>query len=339
MSELENQGICMIGIAEIERAQVALEGVVRITPMNYSVSLSEVAGSDVFLKLEQQQFTGSFKLRGASNAVSNLDKVEKLRGVVGVSTGNHGRGLAHAAKKAGVRCVICMSELVPQVKIDGIRSEGAEIRIIGRSRDEAEIEAERLVKDEGMVMVPPFDHPDIITGQGTLGLDAIAQVPDMETAIVPLSGGGLMSGVATALKARNPDIRIVGVTMERGAAMYECIKAGQYVEVEELPTLADSLGGGIGANNQYTFNIVRGLVDEYVLVSETEIAEAIRHAYWKERQVLEGSGSVAIAAVLSGKLKPKGKTVLFCCGGNIDMSVHHRIISGEDVDVTKEVKS
>ena len=269
----------MIKIGEIERAEATLKDVVRTTAMNHSPTLSELAGSQVFLKLEHQQITGSFKLRGASNAVANLSDDEKSRGVVGVSTGNHGRGLAHAAKKAGVKCIICMSELVPQVKLDGIKAEGAEIRIIGRSQDEAEIEAERLVKEEGMIMIPPFDHPHIIAGQGTLGLDAFRQLPDMEVAIIPLSGGGLMSGVATALKARNSKIRIIGVTMERGAAMYECIKAGRYVEVEELPTLADSLGGGIGASNQYTFNMVCDLVDDYVLVSEKEIAEAIRHAY------------------------------------------------------------
>ena len=324
----------MIEIDEIERAEAVLKGVVRETAMNHSPTLSELAGSQVFLKLEHQQITGSFKLRGASNAVAHLSEDEKRRGVVGVSTGNHGRGLAHASQKAGVKCIICMSELVPEVKLNGIKAEGAEIRIIGRSQDEAEVEAERLVEEEGMVMIPPFDHPHVIAGQGTLGFDAFRQLPDMEVAVIPLSGGGLMSGVATALKARNPKIRIIGVTMERGAAMYECIKAGRYVEVEELPTLADSLGGGIGANNQYTFNMVRELVDEYVLVTENEIAEAIRHAYWNERQVLEGSGSVAIAALLSGKLKPTGTTVAFCCGGNIDMSVHHRIISGENVDVT-----
>ncbi|MEM7069281.1 MAG: pyridoxal-phosphate dependent enzyme [Pseudomonadota bacterium] len=173
---------------------------------------------------------------------------------------------------------------------------------------------------------------------GTLGLEIFKQMPDLETAVIQLSGGGLMAGVATALKAENPNIRIVAVTMDNGPAMYECVKAGKYVEVEELPTLADSLGGGIGENNQYTFPMVRDLVDDYVLVSETEIAEAIRHAYWEERQIIEGSGSVAIAAALSGKINLSGKTVLLCSGGNIDMKLHHRIISGENVDVTKENK-
>ncbi|MEM9277359.1 MAG: hydroxyectoine utilization dehydratase EutB [Pseudomonadota bacterium] len=327
----------VVGIAEIETAKAQIGHAIRQTPLVKSASLSDQTGSEIHLKLEHHQTTGSFKLRGATNAVANLSDEQKQAGVVGVSTGNHGRGLARACREAGVRCIVCMSELVPQNKIDGIRSEGAEILISGKSQDEAELAAAKLV-DEGIVMIPPFDHPHVIAGQGTLGLEAYEQLPEMQTALIPLSGGGLMSGVATALKAKNPDIRIVGITMERGPAMYECIKAGQYVEVEELPTLADSLGGGIGPNNQYTFGMVRELVDEYCLVSETEIAEAIRHAYWQERQILEGSGSVAIAATLSGKFKPDGKTVLFCCGGNIDMKLHHRIISGENVDMIEEKK-
>ncbi|MGI9353282.1 MAG: pyridoxal-phosphate dependent enzyme, partial [Rhizobiaceae bacterium] len=167
-------------------------------------------------------------------------------------------------------------------------------------------------------------------------LELFEQIPDLKTAIIQLSGGGLISGVAAALKARNPSIEIIGVSMERGAAMYECQKAGKPVYVEELSSLADSLGGGIGLNNQYTFPMVRDLVDEIVLVNEREIAHAIRHAYWEERQIIEGSGSVGIAALLNGKIKPKGVTVCLLSGGNIDMALHHRIVSGEDVDVTKE---
>lgn len=327
-----------IDIGDINQADEHLRGKIRPTPANFSPSLTKIAGEEIHLKFEHQQITGSFKLRGATNAVAHLTKEQKAAGVVGVSTGNHGRGLARACSLEGVKCIICMSELVPQNKLDGIQAEGAEIKLVGKSQDDAEAEALRLFSEEGMTFISPFDDPNVIAGQGTLGLEAYSQLPDMQTAIIPLSGGGLMSGVATALKAKNPNIKIVGVTMERGPAMYECVKAGKYVEVEELPTLADSLGGGIGENNQYTFNMVRELVDEYVLVSETEIAEAIRHAYWQERQVLEGSGSVAIAAVLSGKYKPQSKTMLFCCGGNIDMHLHHRIISGENVEVATEGK-
>ncbi len=325
-----------IGLEEIEDAKGVISGSVRKTPLVRSAHLSELAEASIWLKLEHHQLTGSFKLRGATNAVKNLADDQKKIGVVGVSTGNHGRGLAHAAKQAGVRCIICMSNLVPQNKIDGIKGEGAEVRIVGQSQDEAQVEADRLVEAKGYTMLPPFDHADVIAGQGTLGLEIFEQLPTISTAIIQLSGGGLISGVAAALKAQNPDIRIIGVSMDRGAAMHECLKAGKPVEVPELPTLADSLGGGIGLDNQYTFKMVQELVDEVVLVTEKEIAEAIRHAYWQERQIIEGSGSVAIAAILSGKARPRGDTLLLLSGGNIDMKLHHRIVSGEDVDVTKD---
>jgi threonine dehydratase len=153
---------------------------------------------------------------------------------------------------------------------------------------------------------------------------------------VPVSGGGLISGVAAAVKALKPKVRVVGVSMERGAAMYDCIKAGKPVFVEELPTLADSLGGGIGLDNRYTFAMVRDLVDDLVLVSEAEIAGGIRHAYWEERQIIEGSGAVGIAALMTGRIADPGRTAVIVSGGNIDMKLHYRIAGGENVDVTKE---
>ncbi len=325
-----------VGIAEIEVARARIGDTIHRTRTEPSASLSDQTGVPVHLKLEHHQRTGSFKLRGATNAVLSLSDAEKARGVVGVSTGNHGRGLAYAARQNGVRCIVAMSELVPQNKIDGIRAQGAEVRIVGQSQDDAQLEVDRLVTDEGMTMIPPFDHPDIIAGQGTLGLELAEDLPDLACALVQVSGGGLISGVAAALKARLPGIRVIGVSMERGAAMYQCQQAGQPIFVKEETTLADSLGGGIGTDNAYTFQMTRDLVDEIVLVSEIEIAEAIRHAYWAESQIIEGSGSVGIAALLSGKVKPAGPTAVLLSGGNIDMHLHHRISSGEDVDVTAE---
>ncbi|SLN61897.1 L-threonine dehydratase catabolic TdcB [Roseovarius albus] len=316
-------------------ARVRIAGRVRTTPIVFSPSLSEATGCDIRLKLEHTQITGSFKLRGATNAVLSLTEAERANGVVGVSTGNHGRGLAYAAKQAGVRCIICMSELVPQNKVEGIKAQGAEVRIVGRSQDDAQVEVDKLVA-EGMVMLPPFDHRDIIAGQSTVALEMLEQTPDLETVLVPLSGGGLISGVAMVMKAVNPSIRVIGVSMERGAAMYESQQAGKPIFVEELSTLADSLGGGVGLDNQHTFAMTRDLVDEMILVTETEIAQAIRHAYWQERQVIEGSGSVGIAALLAGKIRNPGRCVSLISGQNIDMALHHRIISGEDVDVTAE---
>ncbi len=324
-----------VSLSDIERARGRISINVRATPVVESPSLSELTGVPVHLKLEHQQVTGSFKLRGATNAVSQLSEAQRSHGVVGVSTGNHGRGLAYAARAAGVRCIICMSKLVPQNKIDGIKAQGAEVRIVGRSQDDAQVEVDRLVA-EGMTMIPPFDHPDIIAGQGTIGLELVDDLPDLRTVMIQLSGGGLISGVAAALKARIPSIRVIGVSMERGAAMYQCQQAGQPMIVPELATLADSLGGGIGLDNRYTFGMTRDLVDEIVLVSEVEIAAAIRHAYWCENEIIEGSGSVGIAALLSGKVKPNGPPALLLSAGNIDMVLHHRIIGGEDVEVTKE---
>lgn len=323
-----------IAVQDIETARTTIAQAIHTTPVVPSAALQAEVQVPVWLKLEHHQTTGSFKLRGATNAVLSLDEQQRGRGVVGVSTGNHGRGLAFAAREAGVRCIICMSELVPQNKIDGIKSHGAEVRIVGRSQDDAQVEVDRLVRDEGMTMLPPFDHPHIIAGQGTLGLELLEQVPDLATVIVPVSGGGLISGVATALKAKRAGVRVIGVSMERGAAMFESIAAGKPIVVEELATLADALGGGIGLDNHYTFQMVRDLVDEMVLVSEAEIAAAIRHAYWQEGQIIEGSGAVGIAALLSGNVRPKGVTVALLSGGNIDMSLHHRIICGEDVDVS-----
>ncbi len=316
-------------------ARRCISGRVRATPIVASPSLSATTGGTIELKLEQLQKTGSFKLRGATNAVLSLTEAERAHGVVGVSTGNHGRGLAYAAKQAGVRCIICMSELVPQNKVDGIKAEGAEVRIVGRSQDDAQLEVDKLVA-EGMVMLPPFDHPQIIAGQSTLALEMLEQSPDPDTVLVPLSGGGLISGVGMVIKALSPSTRVIGISMERGAAMYESQQAGKPIRVPELPTLADSLGGGVGLDNEYTFEMTRSFVDEIVLVSEAEIAAAIRHAYWQERQVIEGSGSVGIAALMSGKIKDPGKCTVVISGQNIDMNLHHRIISGEDVDVAQE---
>lgn len=324
-----------VALGDIEAARRSLQGRIRETPMEASASLSASAGVPVHLKLEHQQISGSFKFRGASNAILNLSAAERAAGVVGVSTGNHGRGLARAATLAGVRSVVVMSELVPRNKVEAIRGEGAEVLISGRSQDEAQGEVDRLVA-EGMTMVPPFDHRHIIAGQGTLGLEMLEALPDLATVVVQVSGGGLISGVAAAIKAKRPQAKVIGVSMARGAAMHASLAAGKPVEVEEEPTLADSLGGGIGLENRFTFAMVRDLVDELVLLSEPEIAAAIRHCYWQERQIVEGSGASAVAALLAGKVTLEGPTAVLLSGGNIDMKLHHRVVSGEDVDVKGE---
>lgn len=323
-------------LQDIFQARQRIHGRVRHTPLVASPSLSDRVGGNIYLKLEHLQTTGSFKLRGATNAVLRLNDIERARGVVGVSTGNHGRGLAYAAANAGVRCIICMSKLVPKNKIDGICSHGAEVQIVGRSQDDAQLEVDRLVAEDEMVMMPPFDHPDIIAGQGTLGLEILEDYPDVETVLVPLSGGGLLAGVGLAMKSANPAIRIIGISMERGAAMIESQRVGKPVLVDELPTLADALGGGVGLDNRYTFEMVRDLADDLITVSESEIATAVNHAYWSEKQVIEGSGSVGIAALLAGKINDPGTCVSLVTGCNLDMGLHKRLVDGEVVDVAAE---
>jgi threonine dehydratase len=315
-----------ITLCDIFRARRAIAAHVLRTPLAPSLALSERVGAPVHLKLESQQLTGSFKLRGATNAVMNLDEAARARGIVGVSTGNHGRGLAHAARQAGSRATICMSRLVPRNKVEAIRALGAEVRIVGASQDEAQGEVDRLVEEEGMTMLPPFDHPDIIAGQGTVGLEILEDLPGVETVLVPLSGGGLIAGVALAVKSAAPRARVIGVSMERGAAMHASRQAGRPVAVEELETLADSLGGGIGLDNRYTFAMVRDLVDDIVLVDEAEIADAIRFTYREEAQVVEGAGAVGIAALLAGRVRDPGITAIVVSGRNIDMDVHARLV-------------
>ena len=312
----------------IRAAADRIAGEVVRTPLVRSTALSERAGASVFLKLETRQTTGSFKLRGATNAVLSLPPEARRVGIAAASTGNHGRGLAHAAARQGLRCVVCMSALVPENKVAAIRALGAEIRIVGRSQDDAQEEVDRLVAEEGFTAIPPFDHAAVISGQGTIGLEIVADLPEVAQVVVPLSGGGLFGGIAAAVKGLRPQARMVGVSMARGPAMRDSLAAGRPVAVEELPTLADSLGGGIGLDNRHTFALARDLLDEAVLLTEAEIAAAIDHAYAAEQEIVEGGGAVGIGALLAGKLTVTGPTVLVVSGRNIDMALHRRIVSG-----------
>ncbi len=325
-----------ISLSDIQAARKIIPDDCQFTRSVPSKSLTNHTGYPVYLKLENQQSISSFKIRGAVHAVKKLSDDQRKKGVICVSSGNHGRGLAYASALAGVRCIVCMSSLVPQNKINAIKALGAEVQIIGRSQDEAQIVVDKMVVSEGFTYLSPFDDPDVISGQGTIGLELSEQVEDLQSVLVPVSGGGLIAGIAIALKAINPKIQVIGVSMERGAAMYESIQAGKPIEVEELPSLADALGGGIGLDNDFTFDAVQTLVDELILVSEKEISQAIHHAYWEDRQIIEGAGAVGISALLARKFVPKGLTVALVSGGNIDMQLHHRIISGEDVDVSHQ---
>ncbi|WP_439366055.1 hydroxyectoine utilization dehydratase EutB [Bradyrhizobium sp. DASA03005] len=328
----------MIGLAAIQDARNHIARRILSTPLVGSPTLSDICGVTVGLKLEHRQTTGSFKLRGATNAILKLTNAERERGVVAASTGNHGRALSHAARTVGSRATICMSQLVPENKVAEVRRLGAEVRIIGSSQDEAQKEVERLADEDGLVMLPPFDHPNIVAGQGTIGLEIVEAMPDVATVLVPLSGGGLAAGIAAAVKGIRPHTRVIGLTMARGAAMKASLDAGRPVQVEEFPSLADSLGGGIGLNNKVTFAMCRALLDDVVLLSEEEIAAGIRHAYEHEREILEGAGAVGIAALIANKIpRLMGPVVLVLSGRNIDMKLHCRVVNRESNPLGQEM--
>ncbi len=315
----------------IWQARQAIAPFIRRTPLVRSETLSGRLGQNVHLKLETQQQTGAFKLRGATNRMLQLDEVERERGVVAVSTGNHARAVAHAARAQAIPAVVCMSPLVPQNKVEAVQALGAEVQIVGRNQDEAEVVAKQLAAERGLTFVSPFDDPLVIAGQGTIGLELLEDLPALDCVLVPLSGGGLIGGIALALKSADPKIRVIGVSMERGPAMALSLAAGRPVAVEEEASLADSLGGGIGLDNRYTFALVRDLVDETVLVSEAEIAAAMRHCYWQERQIVEGGAAVGVAALLAGKTAPPGDhLVVLLSGGNVDMQRFTEIVTAPD---------
>ena len=327
-----------LSVATVVAARKAIAGTALETPLVPSPFLSARAGTEILLKLEIAQPVGAFKIRGAANAISVLP--EDCPGVTCCSTGNHGRGVAYAAKARGLRAVVCMSALVPDAKVEGIRALGAEVRIIGRSQDEAAEESRRLVAEEGLAEIPPFDDPLVIAGQGTIGLELLDSRPDLETLLIPLSGGGLAAGIALAAKARKPGIRIIGISMDRGAAMYESLRAGRNIAVEEVPSLADSLGGGLGADNRLTLPLCRDLIDGTVLVTEAEIYRAMQCHYYEDRIVCEGGSAVGAAALLAGKVPDlKGPAATIITGRNLDMRMHADIMAGRSVrlgDITVE---
>lgn len=310
-----------VTLNDIREAHQRIRPLASWTPLVDSRELSESLGVRLVFKLESLQVTGSFKARGAANKLTSLSSGERERGVITVSSGNHGRAVAYVARELGIHAVVCLSEAVPASKVEEIQALDAEVLICGRTYDEADEEAQRIQTDRGLTMVHPFDDPFIIAGQGTIGLELIEDIPQLDTVIVPLSGGGLISGIALALKATDPSIQVVGVTMERGPAMYHSLREGKVVEVEEEPTLADALAGGIGFDNAYTFRMAQRYVDDTLLVSEDEIAGAMAFALEKHRLIVEGGGAVGIASVLYGKVKELGERVaVVVSGANVGLS-------------------
>ncbi len=290
------------------------------TPSIPSPALSARSGGSVYLKLESLQKTGSFKIRGAFNKILSLSEEERRRGVITFSTGNHGKAVACAAGESGIAAVICVSEHVPSYRVEAIASYGAQVVVEGKSQDEAEEHYHRLQKDRDLIPVKPFDDPRIIAGQATIGLEILEDLPQVDMALIPLSGGGLLSGVALALKSANPSIRVVAVSIERSPAMQESVKAGRAVAVEERDTLADSLLGGIGLDNRYTLPMVGELTDDFITVSEQEIAAGMVFALEEHGLVVEGAGAVGIGALLAGKVgEPGGCTAVVLSGASVDL--------------------
>jgi threonine dehydratase len=316
----------MISI-DVEAARKTIAPIVVETPVLGAPELSGRTGGHVWLKLENLQISGSFKLRGAANKLLSLSGEERERGVVTCSSGNHGRAVAYVADYLDVHAVVCVPEWVDATKLEAIRRYRAEAVVYGRTYDESERRSYELEKERGLVYVHPFDDPLIIAGQGTIGLELLEQLPLLDTVIVPLSGGGLISGITLALKRTDPEYRVVGVSAASARVMYESLDAGKPIAFPEEETIANALSGGIGLDNRYTFELVRDLVDEYVLVSEDEIREAMAFAATEYKLVVEGGGAVGIAALLAGKSSIVGENVaVVVSGGNIEAEVLAQII-------------
>lgn len=306
---------------DIFRARRTIAPLVRRTPLLPSPALKERLGVAVYLKAETLQETGSFKVRGAANKILNLEEEARRQGVVTASTGNHGRAVAYVAGELGIPAVVCLSERVPAAKVEALQRLGAELVIEGEGQDEAVARAESLRETRGLTLVHPFDDPLVIAGQGTIGLELLEDLPEQGTVLVPLSGGGLIAGIALTLKSVSPQTRVIGVSMERSPVMYHSLQAGKPVVLPEEETLADSLLGGIGLDNRYTFRLVRQYVDDVLLVSEAEIAAGMRFLLEEAHLVAEGAGAVAVAALLSGRLPDlRGSVTAIISGGNLSLS-------------------
>lgn len=310
-----------ITLRDLFLAKSNIANYARRTPLIASTPGNIGSGHEVFLKLENLQTTGSFKIRGAANKLKSLTSEERQHGVVAVSSGNHGRAISKIARQLGINATVCISDKVPAHKVEAMRALGANVILAGDDQDEAEAHARQLVAEKGMIFVNPFDDPKVIAGQGTIGLEILEDLPQVDTVIVPTSGGGLIAGIALAMKSADPKLRVVGVTMQQGAAMYLSLQAGHLVPVDESETLADALIGGIGIENTYTLAMCQRYVDEIVLVSEEEIAEAMAYLLREEHLVVEGGGAVGIAALLQHKVDFGKHVVVVISGGNVELEL------------------
>jgi threonine dehydratase len=313
----------------IEAARAVVSRVAEQTPMETSRFLTEVLGTPVLLKCENLQRTGSYKIRGAYNRMAQLSEAERARGVVAASAGNHAQGVAFAARELGIKATIFMPLGVALPKLQATRNYGAEVVLGGATVEEPLRAAAEFAERTGAVLIPPFDHPDVVAGQATLGLDILDQVPDLGTVIVPIGGGGLIAGVASAVKRRavaeGRTVRVIGVQAENAAAYPPSLAAGRPTEIAIGATIADGIA--VGKPGELNFAIVRELVDEVVTVSEDDTTRAILMLLERAKLVVEPAGAVGVAAILAGKIDAVGPTVAILSGGNIDPLLMQRVIS------------
>jgi threonine dehydratase len=293
-------------------------GLIRATPTALSPHLSDVSGGEVFLKLENQQLTGSFKPRGALNKMFQLSEDQRAKGVVAASTGNHAQGVGYASKMLGVEAAIVVPGNTPRVKIDAIRRYGVDLVVHGDEYMDAERLARRMEETEEKLFVSGYNDIDIIAGQGTVGLEMVEAHPDLDTVLVPVGGGGLISGVGAALKSVNEDIEVIGVQSVASPVMCESIRRGRIVEMELEESVAEGLHGGI-EEGSVTFEMCREFVDDFILVREKTIVRAIGVMLTEERQVVEGAGAVGVAAIMEEPGRFGGRKVgVVISGGNLD---------------------
>ena len=314
-----------VALADVRAAEARLKGLIAATPCPYSETLSVLTGSRVFVKLENLQMTGSFKERGAANVLLMLDHDQRRRGVAAASAGNHGLAVAFHSTRLGVASVIVMPEWAPLTKVTAARRHGAEVILHGDDYDAAYARALEIEVERRLVFIHPFDDPRVIAGQGTIGLEFLVQVPDLDAVIVPVGGGGLIGGVAVALKTLKPPARVIGVQSAEMPGMRAALEAGELVTLPAAATIADGIA--VRRVGLHTLALARRFVDEVVTVSEEEIANAILLLLEIEKTVVEGAGAVALAALINKRVGLEGKTcVLLLGGGNIDVNLIARII-------------
>ncbi len=314
-----------VTLASIEAARERIGDAIHLSPCQLSHHLSERIGLPIYLKLENLQRTGSFKERGALNKLLTLTAEERNRGVIAASAGNHAQGVAFHATKLGIRSQIVMPQATPLVKVVSTRGFGAEVILHGANYDEACEEALARCTQQGLTFIHPFDDPVVIAGQGTIGLELLEQVPDLEAVVVPIGGGGLISGMACALKERNPKIRVIGVEPEKLPSMLRAREAGIPITIAPQATIADGIA--VRRAGDVTLPLVSRYVDEIVTVDDEEIASAILMLLEQEKTLAEGAGAAALAALLQAKTNLRHrKTAVMVCGGNIDVTLLAKII-------------